>query len=209
MEKLHAFFAYSLLGLPIGFWTALIVAGVLNEVILKSKWTEAKSIWQGFWRVILWVPAVGPLLARFPWVGPLLQKFAGIEEQGLPLPPPNPPSAVLLPLAFLAALSACGTVGGQAFTRCELGALPQTSQAIIACSVGALTSPADWQAQLTACGVSVAAQQLNCVVAAIVAATGGDKLAPGMQRSIVYERGQIWLNAHGGAPRACLESTRL
>jgi hypothetical protein len=127
------------------------------------------------------------------------------------MPTPLPPAAVLLFFGLLS-LGACATPGGQAWGKCELGQLPQNSQTVIACTEGALLSPADWQAELTSCGASLLPGQLSCIVQAIIAATQGaipaghPKAGSGAQ--LIVERGQIWLNVHGKS-KACGDRVHL
>ena len=83
-------------------------------------------------------------------------------------------------------------------------ALPQTAQGATACASAALNGQGDWQSAVTGCIGALIPSQFNCVVAAI-AASGGDKLSPTSEKSPIKERAEIWLNAHGGIPKACLD----
>ena len=76
--------------MPVYVWALLILVGAINEIVRASKWTEALSIWQGVWRFILWIPALGPLLTRFPFLGPFIQKLAGVDPDAGKLPLPVP-----------------------------------------------------------------------------------------------------------------------
>jgi hypothetical protein len=194
--------------MPVWVWLLVVVIGIGNEIVNRAKWTAAQSIFQGIGAFLLWVPVLGPVLAKFPVLGALLLRMAAKDPEAgkMPLPTGTPPT-VMLPFFMLFALTACGAAG-RAWLRCELNALPQTSQGAISCVTGALGSQGDWQSVLIGCGTSLLPSQLNCVVAAIAAA-GGDKVSVDGAKSPIVERAQIWLNAHGGVPKACAESTRL
>jgi hypothetical protein len=108
---------------------------------------------------------------------------------------------ILLPFVTIGAMltASCATSGGQAFTKCELGQLPQNEQAVVACAVGALASPGDWRAEVLACGESLLPAQMSCVIAAIVSAASQGNL----KTSLVVQRGQQWLSEHPSASKAC------
>lgn len=108
---------------------------------------------------------------------------------------------VLLPFVAIGAMltTSCATSGGQAFTKCELGQLPQNEQAVVACAVGALASPGDWRAELLTCGESLLPSQMSCVIAAIVSAASQGSL----KTSLVVQRGQQWLSEHPVTSKAC------
>jgi hypothetical protein len=195
------------LGMSVIVWIALAI-GALNEIVNRAKWTKAQSIFQGIGAFLLWVPVLGPILSKFPVIGAILSRIAARdpEEGKLAIPPAaTPPAAVLFP--FLMLMGGCP--GLQAWGKCQLGALPQTSQGAMACASAALNGQGDWQSAVTACIGSLAPSQFNCIVAAIAAGSGGDKLSPDGMKSPIKERAELWLNAHGGVPKACAEPTRL
>jgi len=95
---------------------------------------------------------------------------------------------------------ACSCTFGKAWTKCELGALPQTVQTVEACALGAITSIADWRAELLTCGAGLAPGQLDCLVKAITAwADAGFKAGrfkAGGVHSLISQRGREWLAEH-------------
>jgi hypothetical protein len=95
-----------LLAIMPGWLWALIIVGLLNEIVNRAKWTRAESIFQGIGTFLLWFPGMGPVLAKTPWAGDILRRMAGIPEDAGKLP--IPPTTAWLPILFLLALSACG-----------------------------------------------------------------------------------------------------
>lgn len=91
--------------MPLWLW-ALIVAGAVNEVVNRAKWTRAETIFQGIGTFLLWFPGMGPVLAKTPVAGDILRRIAGIKEDAGKMP--LPPATVWLPIIFLLGLSACG-----------------------------------------------------------------------------------------------------
>lgn len=86
MENLKELLNHVFLGLPVWAWAIIAALGAVNELVLKSTRTEARSLWQGLWRFILWLPAFGGIVARLPLLGQLAVKFAGMD------PPPSLPA---------------------------------------------------------------------------------------------------------------------
>ena len=201
------FLLRSWLGMPVVVWIFLAL-GAFNEAVNRAKWTKAQSIFQGIGAFLLWVPVVGPVASKFPVIGAILNRIAARDPEEGKLPIPGvPPAAALLP--FILSVFVAGCAGFQAWGKCQLGALPQTAQGATACASAALNGQGDWQSAVTGCIGALIPSQFNCVVAAIAAGSGGDKLSPDGVKSPVKERAEIWLNAHGGVPKACLEPTRL
>ena len=113
MDKLHAALAFSLLGMPIWLWLVLTAVGGVNELVNRMKWTKAESLIQGAARAILWVPAVGPTLGRFPLLGTLLRWSAGLEKQpviGSEIGGPSNPAVVLVMLSAFMGVSGCASL---------------------------------------------------------------------------------------------------
>jgi hypothetical protein len=115
-------------------------------------------------------------------------------------------------LAFLALLSAfmavptgCGTAGGQALGKCELGQLPQSSQATISdVTAIAMAGGSNWQDQLEGLGAALLPGQLECAIAAVAAAwaTSHGELTPA--RAAALQRLHQYLAAHPA--RACAQT---
>jgi hypothetical protein len=70
METLRAIAHYQLLGMPLWFWL-LSCMPVVNELINRSKWTKAQSLWQFCWRLVAATP-----LASIPRIGAIVQMMA-------------------------------------------------------------------------------------------------------------------------------------
>lgn len=119
MDKVVAFMkAPGWLGMPWAAWCMLGFALLLNEIISWAKWTRAQGLLQGLARLVLAIPLVAPILARFPVVGWALTRIAGPDEgverrtllgtvQGA-RPPSGPAIALIVAaLGFGVALTAC------------------------------------------------------------------------------------------------------
>lgn len=81
MDKVVAFLkAPGWIGLPWGAWLFLVVLLVGNQVIAWAKWTKAQDLLQGLARLVLKIPVLAPVLARFPVVGWAITHIAGPED---------------------------------------------------------------------------------------------------------------------------------
>lgn len=125
-------------------------------------------------------------------------KIAMMKAPVSPPPPPITKVAAMLPLLFIVfAVSGCPSAGGKALVACELGKLPQTEQSVLTdVTAIAMAGGTNWQSQLEALGLQVGPGQLDCVIAAIVAAWSSShgELTP--ERKAALERLQIYRNAH-------------
>jgi hypothetical protein len=120
MDKIVAFLkAPGWIGLPWGAWIFLIALLVGNQIIAWAKWTKAQDLLQGLARLVLKIPLLAPVIARFPFVGWALTHLAGPEE-GVERrtllgtkkgePPPSGAAVVLVfaALGMLLAGAGCG-----------------------------------------------------------------------------------------------------
>lgn len=175
----------SWLGMPAWVWLLIFTLGAVNQAIRAAKWTEAMSIWEGIWRFVLWIPAIGPFLERFPIIGLVLRKCAGKTEEGLPLPPAPPPAAVLLPITFLLAGCQCwqpahqndvGCIVARQAIDCTKGAIAGVLPAVLAifgAMPGGQVSGDAIVEQLKGQGINAAAKDVICIAAALAADFGG------------------------------------
>jgi hypothetical protein len=101
-QKMTEFGHVVWMGMPVYVWTLLAAVGITNEVIERMKWTKAGSILQGIFRFVLNFPALGPLLAKFPYVGDFLRWLAKKQpDEAPPAPPAAPPAALLFPFLLI------------------------------------------------------------------------------------------------------------
>lgn len=104
-----------------------------------------------------------------------------------------------LVLLLALSVSGCATVGGQVLKNCELGQLSNAEKEVASCAIGALAGDGDWKNAVLTCGEALIPAQLNCVIAAIVAAAEGG----GFKSSIVAIRGRQWLSDHSVRMPSC------
>lgn len=106
-------------------------------------------------------------------------------------------AAMLIPIFFIFMLPGCKTAGGKALETCELGQLQAQNQTVaVDVTAIAVAGGANWEQQLGALGATLAPGQLNCVIAAIVAAWSSSHGALTMERKAALDRLQQYLNAH-------------
>lgn len=76
-------------GLPKWAWSVMVVLAIVNEIILRAKWTRALSIFQAPFVAVLRMPVLGDVLGRLPIVGGVLRWLAGIDppKPAIELPP--------------------------------------------------------------------------------------------------------------------------
>ncbi len=108
MQTLRDLAHYNVLGFPLWLW-ALGVMPVVNELINRSKWTKAQSIWQFLWRFVAATP-----LSKVPAIGSVIQMMAlpiDQRDQKTMFPEEETTRRLgpsILVLFFLSHLTACG-----------------------------------------------------------------------------------------------------
>ena len=119
------------LGLRAYVWAIILLLGLANEIIRVAHFTQALSVWQGFWRFVLWLPIVGKL-ARFPILINIIQSrwfadaqsVAAAHAFGVPdliesrLPPPNEKGAISDSALYIIAAVAAAIVFAVACIGC-------------------------------------------------------------------------------------------
>ena len=81
-------------GLPLWGWLVMVLIGVVNEAIQRSKWTEAQTIWQAFWRILLGTP-----IGKIPLVTIAIQYMADRKLSVVAIALPSAPPADATPPA--------------------------------------------------------------------------------------------------------------
>ncbi len=115
-----------------------------------------------------------------------------------------PPVAAFLPFLLLGVLSLSACAAVQAWAKCELNALPQTTQSVVACVAGAAMAPqgTDQQGVITSCVVGLLPGQASCLVEGYAGWLKGTIPQHGQATSATVlgiTRLEIWLAAHPAA----------